>query len=184
MAPANSAIPVRDFFVERGVKKVLVPGMGYGRNAQVFRESGMEVTGIEISKTAIEMARKHYGTDMPIHHGSVTDMPFDNESYDGIYCHALIHLLDEPERKKLVADCYRQLAPGGYMFFTAITKAAHTYGTGKPVGKDRYELFGGVNMFFYDRESVQAEFGQAGLLEILEITESYPFFLIKCGKGI
>ena len=103
--PAVSAVLVKDFFLEKAVKNVLIPGIGYGRNAQIFRENGITVTGIEISKTAIEMAKKHYGTGMTIHHGSVTDMPFDNGRYDGIFCHALIHLLDSNERKKLIRDC-------------------------------------------------------------------------------
>lgn len=38
-------------------------------------------------------------------------------------------------------------------------------------------------MYFYDRESIQAEFGKAGLFEIIEIEENQPFFLIKCRKG-
>lgn len=58
---------------------MLIPGIGYGRNAQIFRDNGMKVTGIEISGTAIEMAKKHYGSDMTIYHGSVTDMPFDDQ---------------------------------------------------------------------------------------------------------
>ena len=70
----------------------------------------MAVTGIEISKTAVEMAGKHYGKAMTIHHGSVTYMPFDDCRYDGIFCYALIHLLDSNERKKLIRDCYNQLS--------------------------------------------------------------------------
>ena len=93
--PAKSAVWTKDFFVEKSVKNLLIPGIGYGRNAQVFREAGMDVTGIEISKTAIDLARKHYGSDMKIYNGSVTDMPFDNSLYDGIFCYALIHLLNE-----------------------------------------------------------------------------------------
>jgi len=58
-------------------KNILIPGFGYGRNAQVFRANGMAVTGIEISGSAIEIARKHYGNNMTIYQGSVTDMPFD-----------------------------------------------------------------------------------------------------------
>lgn len=180
--PANSAILTKDLFVEKGVKNVLIPGIGYGRNAQIFRDNGIAVTGIEISKTAIEMAKKHFGTDMVIHHGSVTDMPFDNCRYDGIFCYALIHLLDSNEREKLIRDCYHQLSENGYMVFTVISKEAHTYGKGKLISKDRYEMFGGVNMFFYDRESIHAEFDQAGLFEITAVTENYPFFLIKCRK--
>ncbi|CAL1518855.1 class I SAM-dependent methyltransferase [Chitinophaga sp. MM2321] len=181
--PAKSAVLTKDLFVQKSVCHVLIPGIGYGRNAKIFKDSGITVTGIEISKTAIEIARKHYGTDMPIHHGSVTDMPFDNNRYDGIFCYALIHLLDSSEREKLIRDCYNQLSENGYMVFTVISKEAHTYGQGKFISEDRYEMFGGVKMFFYDRESIHAAFDQAGLFEITEVTENYPFFLIKCRKG-
>jgi SAM-dependent methyltransferase len=143
----------------------------------------MTVTGIEISKTAIEMAVKHYGPEMTIHHGSVTGMPFDQNRYDGIFCYALVHLLDGSERAKLIRDCYHQLPDDGIMIFTAISKEAHTYGTGKYLSKDRYEIFDGVKMYFYDRESINAEFGEAGLFEITEVDENFPFFFIICRKG-
>jgi len=181
--PSNSAVLTKDFFVQKSVKNILIPGIGYGRNAQIFKDNGIAVTGIEISKTAIEMARKHYGTDMVIHHGSVTAMPFDESQYDGIFCYALIHLLDSGEREKLIRDCYNQLSENGYMVFTAITKEARTYGTGKFISKDRYEIFDGVKMFFYDRESITEEFNNFGLFDVIEISESQPFFLIKCRKG-
>jgi 2-polyprenyl-3-methyl-5-hydroxy-6-metoxy-1,4-benzoquinol methylase len=183
LEPSKSAVLTKDFFVEKGVKNILIPGIGYGRNAQIFKENGITVTGIEISKTAIEMVVKHYGTDMIIHHGSVTDMPFDKHQYDGIFCYALIHLLDSREREKLIGDCYNQLAEHGYMVFTVISKEAHTYGQGKLISKDRYEIFEGVQLFFYDRESIQSAFGKSGLFEITEINENQPFFLIKCKKG-
>lgn len=180
--PARSAVITKDFFVGKGVKNILIPGIGYGRNAQIFRDYGIKVTGIEISKTAIEMARKHYGEDMVIHHGSVTEMPFDDSRYDGIFCYALIHLLDTEERRKVIHDCFHQLSADGYMVFTAISKAADTYGKGKFISKDRYEVFDGVKMFFYDRETVVTEFGDAGLIDIAEIQENYPFYLITCKK--
>lgn len=180
--PAVSAVITKNFFKEKGLKNILIPGIGYGRNAQTFRESGMSVTGIEISKTAIELARKNYGTDMVIHHGSVTDMPFDDQQYDGIFCYALIHLLDREERAKLISNCYSQLAEKGYMIFAVVTKEAPIYGQGKFISKDRFEIFGGVNMFFYDKESVNNEFGQAGMVEITEVEDAYPFYLIKCRK--
>ncbi|MEO8712963.1 MAG: class I SAM-dependent methyltransferase [Parafilimonas sp.] len=180
--PSHSAIVTKDFFAEKAVINVLIPGIGYGRNAQIFRDNGMNVTGIEISKTAIELAGKHYGTDMTIYHGSVTDMPFDNCRYDGIFCYALIHLLGGNEREKLIRDCYNQLSDNGYMVFAVISKVANTYGKGKLISKDRYEIFHGIKMYFYDRESIKAEFGHAGLFEIKEINEHQPFFLIKCKK--
>ena len=161
---------------------MLIPGIGYGRNAQVFMDNGMTVTGIEISQTAIELAQKHFGNELKVYHGSVTDMPFDENLYDGIFCYGLIYLLDKNERVKLIQDCFNQLTEDGYMVFTAITKGAETYGQGTQLSKDRFEMFGGVKIFFYDKQSIGEEFGNTGLFEITEVTENYPFYLIKCGK--
>src|SRR5690625_803607 len=143
----------------------------------------MTVTGIEISQTAIDIAKKHFGSDLILYHGSVTDMPFDNNLYDGIFCYGLIYLLDKAEREKLIRDCYNQLAENGFMIFTTITKEAQTYGQGTLISKDRFEMFGGVKIFFYDRETIEEEFGKSGLFEITEITENYSFYLIKCRKS-
>lgn len=128
--PAKSAILTKDFFIENKVKTVLIPGIGYGKNAQIFRENGMTVTGIEISQTAIDLGQKHFGNDLTIYHGSVTEMPFDNNLYDGIFCYGLIYLLSNNERAKLIQNCYNQLAGNGCMVFTVITKEAKTYGQG------------------------------------------------------
>jgi SAM-dependent methyltransferase len=181
--PAISTLITKDFFVEQKVKSVLIPGIGYRRNAQVFRDNGITVTGIEISETAIEIGKKHFGNEMKIYHGSVTDMPFDNNLYDGIYCYGLIYLLDKAERAKLIRDCYNQLTENGFMVFTAITKQAVTYGQGTELSKDRFEMFGGVKIFFYDNETISEEFTNTGLFEVTEVTENYPFYLIKCKKN-
>lgn len=182
LEPAYSAILIKNLFAEKEIKNVLIPGIGYGRNAHIFAQAGMKVTGIEISHTAIEMAKKHYGDELTLYHGSVTDMPFDTKQYDGIFCYALIHLLDENERKKLIRDCYQQLSSGGTMVFVAISKQAHTYGTGTYLSKDRYEVFAGVQMYFYDTDSIQTEFGAYGLTDIKEVQENYPFYIITCVK--
>lgn len=180
--PATSTLLVNDFFMEHNVKNALIPGIGYGRNAQIFRNNGMTVTGIEISKTAIDLAYKHFGNDLHIYHGSVNDMPFDKKQYDSIYCYALIHLLDKKERTKLIQNCYNQLTGNGIMAFTTVTKEAQIYGIGTCIDTERYELFGGVKMFFYDKETIKEEFGKVGLFEIIEVMDIYPFHLIKCKK--
>lgn len=181
--PAKSAILAKDFFVEKSIRNVLIPGIGYGRNAQIFRDNGITVTGIEISQTAIDLANKHFGKKLKIYQGSVTEMPFDDNLYDGIFCYGLIYLLDKEDRKKLIKDCFSQLTENGFMIFTAITKDAKTYGQGVLISKDRFEMFGGVKIFFYDKETIDEEFGDAGLFEVTEVNENYPFHIIKCKKG-
>lgn len=188
--PSDSAILTKDFFLEKNVNDILIPGFGYGRNAKVFMDNGINVTGIEISKTAIELAREN-GVNCPIYHGSVSDMPFDNKLYDGIFCYALLHLLDESDRKKLIQDCYNQLKPNGYMIFTTVSKKAPMYGKGMKLDKDYYEIMEGVKMYFYDSDSIKQDFGDFGLVELSEIDEpnkdkenkpTINFNLVKCQK--
>jgi SAM-dependent methyltransferase len=190
--PSDSAILTKDFFLEKKVKDILIPGIGYGRNAKVFTDNGIHVTGIEISKTAIELARQN-GLDLTIFHGSVTDMPFDDTLYDGIFCYALIHLLNNRERDEFIKACYHQLKPNGYMIFTTISKEAPMFGKGKQLGKDYFEIMEGMKMFFYDSDSIKQEFGNYGLIEFSEIVEPhknmenkppFKFIMVKCQKGL
>lgn len=189
---ADSTIEIADLFGKHGLKKILIPGYGYGRNAKFFTDKGFDVTGIEISKTAIDLAKKQYGKSIHVHHGSVSDMPFDDEIYDGVFCYALIHLLNEGERAKLIEDCYNQLRPGGYMVFVAISKNTATYGQGKEVDKDTFLTPHGITIFYYDSLSVEKEFGNYGILEAKEINEpakliigkpSQRFWQITCRKN-
>ena len=189
LEPAASAVIARDFFARSGARDILIPGVGYGRNARPFLDHGMSVTGIEISETAIALARSQLGLEILIHHGSVVNMPYDDRLYDGIFCYGLIYLLDPGERAKLIRDCYRQLAPGGHMIFTVISKRAPMYGRGTRLGDDWYEVMPGVKMYFYDADAVEREFGTHGLLELSEVDEpapsggSLPFITAVCKHG-
>jgi SAM-dependent methyltransferase len=188
LEPTRSASLARDDFARVGVTSDLIPGIGYGRNARPFLDSGMSVTGIEISETAIALARTQLGLQIPIYHGSVADMPFDRQQYEGIFCYGLIYLLDARGRAKLIRDCYRQLSPGGHMIFTVISKRAPMYGQGPRLGDDWYERLPNLPMYFYDAESVKREFGPYGLLELSEIDEpsgggvSLPFIHVICKR--
>ncbi|RAU83150.1 class I SAM-dependent methyltransferase [Pontibacter arcticus] len=189
--PADAAIATLSLFREKGLNKILIPGFGYGRNAKVFTDAGFNVTGIEISETAIALAQKHYGKNVKVYHGSVSAMPFDQEFYDGIFCYALIHLLDKKERVKLITDCYNQLQPDGYMVFVTISKNDATYGNGVELSKDRFETRHGVQLFLYNSDSIKEEFGKYGIIDLKEIEEpaknmgdrpSQKFWLITCRK--
>ncbi|MEZ4721842.1 MAG: class I SAM-dependent methyltransferase [Flavobacteriales bacterium] len=169
--PTDNARNVLELFQRHRIKNVLIPGFGYGRNAKVFYDAGMKVSGIEISKTAIERARKYFGLDACIHHGSVTDMPFDNARFEAIYCYSLIHLLSEAGRVKLIEDCYAQLLPNGMMIFVALSKNDHRYGEGTEVETNTFQSPNGLNLYFYDEATVREEFGSYNITSLKEIHE-------------
>lgn len=189
--PSESAMYARDLFAKNALQHILIPGVGYGRNAKVFIESGMNVTGIEISETAIRLAREN-GLDFPVHHGSVLRMPFDKLTYDGIFCYAVLHLFNQTDRRQLLARCFNQLRVGGMMVFSVVSKNYNKmYGNGKLVSVDRFKIPKGPTVFFYDAVSVEKEFSHYGLVEYREIDEPVrhmeneepmKFFRVVCRK--
>ena len=161
--PTVSALQVSELFASKNFGKVLIPGVGFGRNAKPFVEKGMDVTGIEISETAIRLAREN-GLDFPIYHGSVMNMPFDDSVYDGIYCYALIHLLNQNERRQFLKNCYNQLLERGLMVFITVSKGyTKLYENGQQISKDRFRIQNGLDVFFYDSVSIEREFVKFGL---------------------
>tara|TARA_R110002167_G_scaffold152197_5_gene346108 strand:+ start:1246 stop:1893 length:648 start_codon:yes stop_codon:yes gene_type:complete len=169
--PSDNARTVLGIMQKHNIKSILIPGFGYGRNAKVFYDKGFEVTGIEISKTAIERARKYFGSDVRIHHGSVTDMPFDNNRYQSIYCYSLIHLLNKTERKKLIDDCYTQLEHKGIVVFVALSINDKRFGIGEKLEKNTYRSPHGLNLYFYDEAAILEEFGNYNIVKAEEIDE-------------
>jgi SAM-dependent methyltransferase len=191
--PSDSAILAMEYFLQNKAKDILIPGIGYGRNAKIFVRNGFNVTGIEISKTAIALAKIQNELDIKIHNGSVCDMPFDKNLYDGIFCYALVHLLDSREREKFINDCYNQLKPNGDMIFTVVSEKAAMYGKGRKLSKNRFEVAKGLNVFFYNPDTVKREFGKYGLVDFIEIaepvnaTENEPqlkLIYVKCKRKI
>jgi SAM-dependent methyltransferase len=192
LEPANSAILANELFSTSSLKNILIPGFGYGRNAQLFTNNGMNVTGIEISETAIRIAEQNYNGKVEIIHGSVTEMPFNDIIYDGIFCHGLLYLLNAAQRTDMLNACYNQLKPGGYMYFSVLSKTSSNYGLGREIAPDTFENAQGVQIFFYDSDSIQKEFGAYGLQDTIEISEhagtsknaSFDFTAVVCRKPV
>lgn len=185
--PTDNARTVLKLLQERDINNILIPGFGYGRNAKVFYDAGFEVTGIEISKTAIEKARSYFGNEVKIFHGSVIDMPFDKFGYQSIYCYSLIHLLNKTERIRLIDNCYQQLKPNGLMVFVALSVNDKRFGVGKELEKNTFLSPHGLPLYFYDEASIKNEFGPYNILEAVEINEpeDHPkerFWMIICEK--
>jgi hypothetical protein len=172
--PSNSALMAIDFFKAKKINNILIPGVGYGRNAKLFCDDGFKVTGIEISQTAISLAREN-GMDFKIHHGSVLSMPLDNTIYEGIFCYAMLHLLNKKERLTFLKSCYSQLQRKGIMIFIVVSTKANIYGKGRRLSKDRFVMAKGLNVFFYDAASIVREFSDFGLAEYKDIVEPIKY---------
>lgn len=188
--PSEATLFTLNYFSKRKVSNILIPGVGYGRNAKVFIDSNFNVTGIEISKSAIDTARENNLT-FPIFHGSVNDMPFEDKKYEGIFSHALIHLLGKEERKAFIKSCFNQLEAGGYMVFSAVSGKSQIFDNATKTDNNTFLLEGGLEIFCYDDEKIRKEFYNYGLHDYHSYEEpikyedgktSLKFSLIICKK--
>jgi SAM-dependent methyltransferase len=172
--PSRTAIYACEFFRKANAQNILVPGSGYGRNAGAFSAQGFSVTGIEISPEAVKLAQR----DCPgitFHLGSVLDMPFDDEEYDGIYCFNVLHLLLKRERALFLRKCIGQLRKGGMMFFVVFSDREPSFGKGPMVEENTFESKPGRAVHYYSEEDLIAEFTGHRILEtgIIEDPEEH-----------
>ncbi len=116
-------------------KKILDLGCGTGRNSYYFAELGADVTGIEISKTALDIAKEnlisissdisHDMNDDRISYikGSIGEkLSFEDKAFDILLDVTSSNSLTEKEREVYLSECNRVLKPGGIFFTKALCK--------------------------------------------------------------
>lgn len=157
-------------FKNAGVTELLVPGSGYGRNAEEFARAGFIVTGIEISATAVTLAQQN-SKGIRYHLGSVLDMPFDDSMYDGIYCFNVLHLFRNNNREVFLQRCEEQLKDDGVMFFVVFSDRETSFGKGRMVEEHTFESKPGREVHYYSREDLVSEFRDLEVLETGMIEE-------------
>jgi ubiquinone/menaquinone biosynthesis C-methylase UbiE len=91
----------------------VAPGPGF-LAIEMARSRKMRVTGLDISKTFVELARKNAaqaGVWVDFRGGNASEMPFEENSFDLLVCRAAFKNFSEPE--KALQKMRRVLRPGG-----------------------------------------------------------------------
>ena len=98
-------------------KKILDAGCGPGRDLQYFKEEGLEVTGIDMSKGMLRECKRRtgiMGLEM-----DMRKMTFQNDSFDGIWCMASLSDIQKEDSEKVINEFCRVLKHGGGVFIAA-----------------------------------------------------------------
>ena len=108
------AIPEMAAFEQWSGKRVLEAGCGIGTDGINFARAGARYTGVDFSDVAVSVARDRFaeaGCAGDFVQASITDLPFEDASFDLVYSNGVIHHL--PETERAVAEFHRVLRPGG-----------------------------------------------------------------------
>ncbi|MEI6843593.1 MAG: class I SAM-dependent methyltransferase [bacterium] len=105
---------------------VLDLGFGTGRNSFYFAELGAHVTGLEISETAVRIAKKNAnnaGLNITYKKQSIGDVfPVENSRVNILLDITSSNSLSEAEREVYLIESHRVLHPEGYFFVKALCK--------------------------------------------------------------
>jgi len=92
---------------------ILDAGCAAGRDANLFTQKGLRVEGIDVSKGLIAIAKKNY-PHLSFRIGNFLSLPYENETFDGIWAHqSLLHLETVEDVLTALKEFYRVLKPGG-----------------------------------------------------------------------
>ncbi|MGH7491756.1 MAG: class I SAM-dependent methyltransferase [bacterium] len=102
-----------DFNGYRG-KTILEAGCGIGLDLLRFAKGGAQVIGVDLAKTAIELARKNFalnGARGEFFMMNGEALEFDDNSFDVVYAHGVLQYT--ADAGKMASELHRVLKPGG-----------------------------------------------------------------------
>ena len=126
----------------------VAPGPGY-LAVEVAKLARFQVTGLDISRTMVEIARENAaaaGVAVDCQHGDATAMPFPDGSFDLIVCQAAFKNFRRPV--SALDEMHRVLRPGGLAVIQDMRKEATTAEIDREV---RSQELGAVNGFITRR---------------------------------
>lgn len=89
---------------QRG-ERVLDIGCGTGRHLQMLAGRGLDTTGIEPSRHALELAKQRLGCRAELYDGVAEDLPFEDNSFDVATLITTLDFVDDPAR--VLSEAFR-----------------------------------------------------------------------------
>ncbi len=157
-----------------GDSKVLDVGSGPGRDGLLLKEAGLTVTCLDASESMIALSRAR-GLESIV--GDLLDLPFENESFDGVWAYTSLLHIPKASMPKALAEIKRVLKPQGIFALGLIEGDFEGFKESSGVSLPRF-------FAYYEKEEVEALLVQAGfLITHLETfkpnTKNYLNFLSK-----
>lgn len=169
--PSKTVYIADKLFKTRNIKRILVPGSGYGRNTQFFADRGYDVTGIEVSETAVEIA-KNAKKDINYIRGSILDINLTLNLFDGIYCFNVLHLFLKNDREILIKKIRDFLNDNGLAFFVVFSEKEENFGKGKKIEENTFETRPGRPAHYFTEEDLLFHFKNYNIIETGLIEEA------------
>jgi SAM-dependent methyltransferase len=113
-----------DFEGHRG-RRVLEIGCGTGTDLVRFAQGGADVTGVDLSDTAVGLSRQNLAVHGCAGRAIVADgaqLPFADATFETVYAHGVLQYAPDP--RAIVQEALRVLEPGGDAVFMVYNRVS------------------------------------------------------------
>jgi 2-polyprenyl-3-methyl-5-hydroxy-6-metoxy-1,4-benzoquinol methylase len=146
--------------------RVLELGCGNGKTLIPLAAQGLDVYGVDVSKTSLTLAKKaleEHGLKARLQEASGDALPFKNGFFDAVYAIHVIEHMNAKERENCAKEIARVLKKGGLAYFEAFAVGDARYGQGRKVERDTFRKGTNVWVHFFRSKEVERLFKKAGM---------------------
>ena len=94
-------------------------GCGGGQDAGDLDQRGYHVVGVDRTSALLSAGRRRYPS-LPLVRADLRDLPFQAMSFDGLWAAASLMHFPKPDARRILADLYKLVRPGG-LFAATVT---------------------------------------------------------------
>ena len=97
--------------------RILEIGCGTGTNLELFAEAGCVVSGLDLSPSMVDLARRKLGDRADLRLGDAADMPFPDNSFDLVLSFLTLHEMPPAVRDPVMKEITRVACADGRALF-------------------------------------------------------------------
>lgn len=173
-------------FKRDNITKVLDLGCGAGRHTYFMSKENLDVYGVDISLDGVQYTKKVLEQDNlkgNIKVGSIDNIPFDTDMFDGIISYGVLYYCTIDEIKESVKEIYRVLKKGGKALLVVRSTEDYRYGDGTEIEENTFLINeedeskgafneNGMKMHFFTRDELINLFKNFNTISIDMIEET------------
>jgi SAM-dependent methyltransferase len=149
--------------------RVLDLGCGTGSTVIKAAEKGHEVTGLDISPSALEIASgriSERGLKAELIEMDITEPVIDMEKYDLVLSHYVLGALDREGRERASKNIGKWLKEGGLLSFEDLAVDDIRDGKGKEIEDGTFRKGSGIIQHFFTLEELEVTFSDLDTVEM------------------
>ena len=159
--------------------KILEVGCGNGKTVLALTKKGFRVTGVDFSQSAIDMCRETIPSSGDFVCASVTNLPFEDSSFDGVAAFHVLEHLTADEMKEAVRELSRIMRPGSHILLKCFAKGDMRSEKGEEVDDSTLIRGNGILYHYFDEDELRSYFSSFECISISTKEERTRFGTVR-----